>query len=247
MADTLKGLTQIAVRVHAERYPGAALAFLAGSHVRGEATATSDLDIVVIFDHLPCAYRESFCFANWPVEVFAHDPQTLAYFFQEFDRRTGVPALATMVAEGIEIPACTDLSKSLKRLARSTLLAGPPAWSDEDRASSRYMITNLVDDLRDPRTKHEAVAILTSLYPALVDHYFRSRDLWSAKGKSIVKALQAHDARFAGNFLDGFEQAFSGNGTGGVIDLAAEILEPDGGFLFDNYRRDAPHSWRDDP
>lgn len=247
MADILKDIVPIAARLRAERYPGSAVAFLAGSHVRGEATATSDLDIVVVFDHLPCAYRDSFCYETWPVEVFAHDPQTLAYFFQEIDRRTGVPSLASMVAEGIEIPASTDFSKSLKQFARSSLQAGPPAWSDEDRAASRYAITNLLDDLKEPRTNHEALAILTSLYPALADHYFRTRNLWSASGKSIARALLSHDGDFATRFLDGFEAAFAGNGPASIIDLATEILQRDGGFLFEGYRLDAPTSWRKDP
>lgn len=247
MANILNELVQIAARLCAERYRGSAAAFLAGSHVRGEATGTSDLDIVVIFDHLPCAYRHSFYYETWPVEVFAHDPQTLGYFFEDVDRRTGVPSLATMVSEGIEIPASTEFSNSLKQLANSVLAAGPPTWSDDDRAASRYAITNLIEDLKEPRSHHEALAILTSLYPALATHYFRTRDLWSANGKSIARALQSHDRDFAMRYLDGFKAAFAGDGTGGVIDLAVEILERDGGFLFAGYRLDAPASWRKDP
>ena len=65
----------------AEKYPEARVVFLAGSVVRGEDTETSDLDLVVIFDRLPQAYRESFIFGGWPVEAFIHDPETLRYFF----------------------------------------------------------------------------------------------------------------------------------------------------------------------
>lgn len=244
MANLLNELARITARLCAERYPGSAAAFLAGSHVRGEATKSSDLDIVVVFDRLPNAYRDSFLFETWPVEVFVHDPQTLAYFFEEFDRRTGVPSLATMVSEGIAIPAATDFSNSLKQFADSVLEAGPPAWSDEDRSASRYAISNLIDDLKEPRSAHEALAVLTSLYPALATHYFRTRNLWSASGKSIARALRNHDDAFATRYLESFETAFAGNGTGDVIDLAAEILKPDGGYLFSGYRRDAPASWR---
>jgi len=247
MVDNLTKLARIAARICADRYPGSAAAFLAGSHVRGEATATSDLDIVVVFDRLPCAYRDSFYFETWPVEVFVHDPQTLAYFFEEFDRRTGVPSLATMVSEGIAIPAATPFSNALKQSADTVLAAGPPAWSDEDRAASRYAITNLIDDLKDPRSDHEALAILASLYPALATHYFRSRNRWSASGKSIARALRSHDGAFANRFLESFKTAFAGGGTSGVIDLADEILKPDGGHLFAGYRRDAPASSRKEP
>jgi len=64
---------------------------LAGSIVRGEGTPHSDLDLVVIFDRLPNAYRESFYFGDLPVEAFVHDPETLNYFLFEVDRSSGIP------------------------------------------------------------------------------------------------------------------------------------------------------------
>lgn len=70
----------VAKALLAERYPSAAICFLAGSVVRGYQTATSDLDIVVVFRKLPNAYRESLVWSEWPVEVFVHDTETLRYF-----------------------------------------------------------------------------------------------------------------------------------------------------------------------
>ena len=86
--------------------------FLAGSIVRGESTPFSDLDLVVIFDKLPAAYRESFYFQGFPIEAFVHDPETLNYFLYEIDRPSGIPSLAQMIVEGIEIPKPNDLSGS---------------------------------------------------------------------------------------------------------------------------------------
>lgn len=246
MTHTLEDLVLIAVRIRDERYPNSKAFFLAGSHVRGDATASSDLDIVVVLDHVPCAYRQSFYFENWPVEVFVHDRQTLSYFFKTFDRGTGVPSLATMVAEGIDIPAGSEFSRTMKHIAHATLSGGPPTWSDEDREDSRYRITNLIDDLKHPRSDDEAVAVLISLYPALAEHYFRTRGLWSASGKTIARALTAHDPDLARRFLDGFEQAFAGMETDGVIKIATEIVGRDGGLLFEGYCREAPGSWRDE-
>lgn len=58
---------EAAPRIWAERYPGAALIIVAGSVVRGEGTATSDLDLVVVFKSLEQPFRESFYFGTWPV------------------------------------------------------------------------------------------------------------------------------------------------------------------------------------
>ena len=95
----------VAHAIRSARYPDASAIFAAGSIVRGEGTATSDLDLVVVYASLPSAYRESFRFGGVPVEAFVHDPETLEYFFVDVDRASGVPALPQMVVEGIEIPA----------------------------------------------------------------------------------------------------------------------------------------------
>ncbi len=51
---------RIAEKIYKEKYSNSAFLILAGSIVRGEGTKTSDLDIVVIYDKLDFAYRESF-------------------------------------------------------------------------------------------------------------------------------------------------------------------------------------------
>jgi len=70
-----------AAEILAKKYPEARVGFLAGSVIRGKDTQTSDLDLVVIYDKLPQACRESFVFGGWPTEAFVHDPQTLRYLF----------------------------------------------------------------------------------------------------------------------------------------------------------------------
>jgi hypothetical protein len=240
----LKELKRITAEIYKAKYSSAKAIFLAGSVVRGEGTSTSDLDLVVVFDHLPCAYRDSYFCEKWPIEAFVHDPQTLEYFFREFDRPTGIPSLASMVAEGIELPAANDFTASLKQLARTVLDEGPPQWTSEEVNRSRYSITDLVNDLRDPRSKQEMVAISTSLYPALANHYLRSRHLWSAQGKAIPRRLHAVDASFAKRFLDSFDEIFLKNCPDKVVNIAAEVLEADGGFLFEGHKLDAPPSWR---
>ena len=134
---------EVTAKIQQERYPNANVIFLAGSVIRGEGTATSDLDLVVVFQQLSAAYRESFQFEGWPVEAFVHDPETLRYFFFEVDRPTGIPSLPAMVSEGIEIPQPSQLSKELKQLANDLLAAGPPAWDKDTIDRSRYAITEL--------------------------------------------------------------------------------------------------------
>src|SRR4051794_40453736 len=94
-------IIDVANAIRTDRYKDAGATFAAGSIVRGEGTPFSDLDLVVVYAHLPSAYRESFRFDGYPVEAFVHDPTTLEYFFLEVDRPSGVPTLPQMIAEGV--------------------------------------------------------------------------------------------------------------------------------------------------
>lgn len=70
---------ETANKIWHERFSDALALFCAGSVIRGDGTAHSDLDIVVLFEHVPHAHRESLIVDGWPVELFVHDYQTLAY------------------------------------------------------------------------------------------------------------------------------------------------------------------------
>jgi hypothetical protein len=239
-----KELIAAANAIHSQRYPDAEVIFLAGSLIRGDGTSTSDLDLVVVFEELPSAYRESFRFDQWPVEAFVHDAATLRYFFLEVDRPSGIPSLPTMVSEGIEVPRPSEFSRSLKALANRVIANGPPSWQRTDNEASRYAITNLIDDLREVRSRAEQTASASALYTALANHYLRARGVWSAKDKSIPRRLQQVDSSFAARFIAAFEELFRDGRPAAVIVLTEEVLAPDGGWLFDGYVLPAPSAWR---
>ncbi|MEM1256551.1 MAG: nucleotidyltransferase domain-containing protein [Cyanobacteria bacterium P01_H01_bin.21] len=236
--------TAIATKIQQAHYPNSDVIFLAGSVIRGEGTATSDLDLVVVFQQLPAAYRESFQFEGWPVEAFVHDPETLRYFFFEADRPTGIPSLPAMVSEGIEIPQPSQLFRELKQLADDILTVGPPVWDKDAIDRSRYTLTELVDDIRAPRSRAELMASGTQLYDAMAEHYLRSRHLWSAAGKTIPRRLQQVEPQFADQFEESFADLFINGKTEKLIGLVENMLEPDGGWLFERYKLVAPVDWR---
>jgi hypothetical protein len=244
MSPDICELKDLVVKLRQEKYPDAKATFFAGSMVRGEGTSTSDLDVVVLYEHLPNAYRDSFNYDGWPVEVFVHDPQTLKYFIYEVDAPSGYPSLAAMVSEGLEIPASTDFSFKIKAMANEALLAGPPKWSKNAIDSSRYLISDLIEDIKEPRSLHELHATASVLYSAMSNHYFRSKGAWSAKGKTIPRKLQKADPAFASRFCSAFDLAFVDGNPEGLVTLGAELLENDGGFHFVGYRVEAPPEWR---
>ncbi len=238
-----KDLIEIAGRIFHDRYPAANVILLAGSMLRDEGTPYSDLDLVVIFDRLPHAWRESFYFQEYPVEAFVHDPETLNYFLYE-SYRSNSPSIARMVIEGVEVPNSTDVSRSLKKIAADIIASGPLEFSDEDERKMRYTITNLVDDIRQPRSRDELIASGVELYNALATYYFRANGLWPAVNKSIPRALGLADPELFSHFSESFDQLFKDGRSDKVITLAEEILKRHGGFLFDGYKHNASTACR---
>ena len=243
-SDLLTAVIEIAGIIRAQRYADAMTLFLAGSIVREESTPYSDLDLVVVYDKLPAAFRESFHFQGYPVEAFVHDPETLHYFFMEMDRPSGMPSLMQMVVEGIEVPDTTSAAMRLKQLAESVLALGPPALTEQERDARRYNITNLVDDLRAARTTAELCGTGAELFEALADYHLRARGCWSGRNKSIPRALHRADPDLCARYSVSFDQLFTRSDVGAVIALAEDLLRPDGGFLFDGFRSDAPSASR---
>lgn len=237
----------VARMVMSQRYPDAAVAFAAGSLVRGDGTAYSDLDLVVVYATLPAAYRESFRFHELPVEAFVHDPGTLEYFFVEMDAASGIPALPQMVLEGHEVPAATDLSRHLKARAAAIMAAGPPSLDGETERRRRYVLTDLLDDLRGSRSADELMACGARLFEDLADFYLRVGGHWSARGKAIPVALRRADAALYARYCASFDSLFRFNEIGPVLRLAEELLLSSGGLLFEGYRSDAPANWRTPP
>lgn len=240
-------IIDVANAIRADRYKDAVAIFAAGSIVRGEGTPFSDLDLVVVYARLSCAYRESFRFDGYPVEAFVHDPTTMEYFFLEVDRPSGVPALPQMIVEGVEVPGPSDMSRDLKPRAVAVIEAGPPALDSESEQRMRYVVSDLLDDLRAPRSNDELIGAGARLYEQLADYHLRRRGLWSAKGKAIPRVLQQADAALCVVYCDAFGELFTRGDPRAVVRLAENLLRESGGPLFDGYRADAPATWRRQP
>jgi hypothetical protein len=226
------------------RYDGAEVIFVAGSVVRGEATAHSDLDLVVVYPKVRAAYRDSFTHKGWPVEAFVHDPETLRYFFHHVDRLIGRATLAEMIAEGHEVPGASAFTASVKAMAQAALREGPPALTEAEMQERRYHITELIDDIREPRSRQELVASATVIYNELADFYFRSQRGWTGSGKAILKRMKKTDPALARRFAEAFDVLFSTGQPLRVIELAEEILAANGGPLFEGYKHEVPADWR---
>lgn len=224
------------------KYPSASAVFCGGSVVRGEGYASSDLDVVVVFDSVPAAWRESFVFEGWPVEVFAHDPETLVYFV-EADCKQGRPALAHMLAHAIVLPELTAWSERIQTWARD-ILATPPTAQPEALHAERYAITDLLNDFRDDRPRAERVAIACALHPLVFNFALRAHGQWLGSGKTLPALMKEAAPDVAQALVSGFEAFFQHDDRVGVIRAVERVLAPFGGELFAGFRADAPRDHR---
>ena len=240
---SLAAAEAMAARVLAARYPDADAALLTGSLVRGEATAGSDLDLIVLYAQLPRARRESFMFEDMPVEVFLHDPETLGWYFNA-DLEAGRPGMHHMVADGRILGPRPAIAKRLRAQARAGLAAGPPPLKPEQLDLFRYHITDRINDLRDERDPAEVVGTGVWLYDALASLMLRTRGRWMGTGKWTPRHLKALDPALERRFSAAFEALFARCDAGPVIALAEAELKACGGLLFEGYRSESPETAR---
>ena len=222
----------------AERYPAARFGLAAGSLMRGEGVAGSDIDLVVVFERLEAAWRESFTACGFPVEAFVHDTETLNWFI-DADIAAGRPAIVQMIAEGVAVGSDLAAAEDARHKAAALLALGPPPLDGERLEQLRYAITDLCDDLRGARPLDEVRAIAAALYQPVADLILLGRGRWTGSGKWAPRLIARADPALALLFDRAFRDIADGD-AGALLALVTGELARHGGPLFEGYRRVAP-------
>ncbi|SPM44703.1 Uncharacterised protein [Orientia tsutsugamushi] len=227
-----------------ERYVQAKAIFWAGSVSEGRGTSASDLDFVIVFEEVAHAYREAFIYDGWPIDAFIHDLDTLRYFFEESRTGNGISSLCYMILNGREITNPGVFSENVKTLAQEVLNAGPAIWDQEQINKERFLITDVLDDIKYPAGRDEQIASAACLLEALGQFYFRSQNKWCASGKSIIRYLKSHNPDLALEFTQALESLFQAGHPAALELLVKKILDPYGGLFWNGFRSDAPKESR---
>lgn len=244
--STYDDIRAIAVRLLRQQHPTAVAAIIGGSFATGRQTPSSDIDLLLLFDHVDCAWRSTIVAEGRTVELFAHDVATFTYFCTEIDAPGGTVPLARMVLEGENIVASGEQYAQLLALAQAIAAAGPPALDADNLQRRRYAITTALEDLVDSTQPGEALAVACQLYRALAELRLRAAGQWSGGGKHLFRRLQAFDAATAGQ-LDGALRLVASDlpaGQRAFEQVAAAVLAPVGGPLLDGFTLLAPAHWR---
>ncbi|MFC7688010.1 nucleotidyltransferase domain-containing protein [Ureibacillus sp. GCM10028918] len=218
-------------------FPNCEGALLAGSVVRGEATDTSDLDIVIFDDKILTSFRQSIIDFEWAIEVFVHNLTSYKHFF-EADYKRARPSLPRMVSEGFIIK---DLGviQEIKREANNILSEGPEKWSTEVIEFKRYFITDALEDFIGSTNRAEELMIANTLTNLIQEFVLRSNGRWVGSSKWVIRELNNFNVDFTSQYIDAFDNYYKHEDKLKIIELVDQILLPYGGRLFDGFRLDS--------
>ncbi|WP_251091398.1 nucleotidyltransferase domain-containing protein [Streptomyces sp. Caat 7-52] len=216
-----------------DRFPAARAAFLAGSVLTGRRTPTSDLDIVVLLGGPPAPSRENLVYRDWPVELFV---QTEAVWHRFVDQETAKRSspLLSMCSDGMLLVDTDGLGASLQDEARKRWAAGPPPLSDRERDYQRYILTDLLDDLRGCTDLAERVHLVAHMLQRASELVLLVGGHWLGGGKWLSRRLAAADPRVHRALTEAAAQAVAGD-TSGFAAAVTEVLDRAGGPLWDGY------------
>jgi len=134
-----------AVTFIAERFPQTVAIVAAGTILRGEPSASSDLDLYVVHE---AAYQQRLqrFFGGVPAEIFVN-PEPQVYTYLEREQQEGRPITAHMLSTGFAVLDTSGVLPGLTERARELLGAGPPV--PEDTTGPRYLLGSLYEDATD--------------------------------------------------------------------------------------------------
>lgn len=219
------------------RFPEARVAILAGSPVRGEATATSDLDIVIVTDRGDAPFRESFLEFGWPIEAFVHTERSYSEFFQS-DVARRRPSLPRMCVEGEVLRDGGGLAARIRSEAAELLAAGPAPFDERERIARRSGLTDMLDDLVGSTRPDETMFVAAELAEAVAEVLLVSGGHWVGRGKWVTRALAEMDAELAGRLARALRRTCCDGETEELAALAETALDALGGRLFEGFRHE---------
>jgi len=177
-------------------YPRASIAIVAGSTARGERTRTSDIDLLLLGEELfetesQTSEAATHEFDGEIIEVFAYTGEG----FREWAER-GIaqhrPVILHMLVEGTVIRDA-GCSPALRAYWGAILDAGPTLDATES-AFRRYVITDVLDDLRDATDPLEQHVLASVLFERIAELMLLTESRWIATGKWLPRRLRALSA-----------------------------------------------------
>ncbi len=221
----------------ATTFPDCLAAILFGSVARGDATASSDLDIIIVSHEDIGPYRKTFREYDWVIETF-HGSRN--YNEDKIMRFRGgrVPSFLTSYAEGVILKDDNNFARNLKEKAIAILAQGPAELTRQEIDTYRYLITEWLDDFVDSRSYEESLFIAYELAEAAAEFLLAYNRQWIGEGKWLYRALQKLDRGPAIILVEELKRFYQTESKEGLIQVLSQVLDMAGGKLYDGFSRE---------
>ncbi len=178
------------------RRPEVLAIIVAGSVLRGEGAATSDLDFWILVD-ADYRQRKSFLVGDVPVEIFLNPPEQMLHYIAAGDHHS-----MHMMGQGVLLWVRDDAKATIRRLrswCRTGYAQGPRPLGEQERRARRYAIIDLLQDAHDILRTDPAMAnlLMSQVIEQALSLYYAERRLWAPKGKRLLADLRTRDPELA--------------------------------------------------
>jgi len=220
----------------ATHFPDCLAAVLFGSVARGEATATSDLDIIIVANEDISPYRRSYLEYGWFIEVFVGGSKYNEEKIRGFHGRH-IPSFLTSYAEGVILKDQHDFARDLQEKAIAILERGPDELTRQEIDTYRYLITDWLDDFIDSKSHEESLFIAYDLAAKVGEFLLAYNRKWVGERKWLYRALRKLDHELADQLIEELKSFYQTGGKEGLIGIVVRVLDLVGGKLYEGYSR----------
>ncbi|MGP5306405.1 nucleotidyltransferase domain-containing protein [Brachybacterium alimentarium] len=178
------------------RYPQACAAFLGGSAASGDATESSDLDVLVVLpdEWSTVAFVETTTYKGQLVEAFVYGGDALEDWLGK-GRAQARPVLDRLIGQGQPLLQ-GRFAEELASASQKVLGAGPPPAETVQLKLRRYSLSAVVDDLRDAEDRGVRAVVMSTAWREAAELALLSKGCWIGTGKWLLRELRAHDDPF---------------------------------------------------
>ncbi|WP_433942921.1 nucleotidyltransferase domain-containing protein [Paenibacillus sp. SN-8-1] len=216
-------------------FPNCSLAVLGGSGSRKEDNIHSDLDIVILDDTTEIAYHKTIKAYDWIIECFVVTCSSYRDIFNEGIYAAN-PSLQRMLVEG-HVIKCEEEGIRVIEEARTDLAYGPMPWSLNEINYQRYVITDLLEDIRVGEPTAELWFSVNRLVVALCEFHLRVNQQWIGEGKHLFRALKSFDPNMAETLETALQALYLRKNCDPFEALILRTLGPYGGTILDGFEQ----------
>jgi hypothetical protein len=141
-----------------------------------------------------------------------------------------------MILQGQETLAQNSVAMEAKAVAAEALENGSDAWNQAQIDKERFLIMDILNDIKFGKNKEEQIISAIHLFEPLLQFCFRGQAKWATSGKSLMRLFKTENPEITEEWTGAFKALVETGDAMAVETVVTKILGPHGGFLWDGFR-----------